>query len=154
MATAKATTVASYLGALPAERKRALTELRRVIRKHLPKGYREAMQYGMITYVVPLSTYPEGYLGKPDVPLPYLSLASQKSHIAVYLMGLSSDAKLTAWFTTAWKKTGKKLDLGKSCLRFPSIEDVALDVLGEAVAKLPVSDYVALYERGRTKRRT
>src|ERR1041384_883118 len=146
MATAKPTTVASYLGALPAERKRALSQVRSVIRKHLPKGYRETMQYGMICYVVPLSIYPEGYLGKADVPLPYLSLASQKSHVAVYLMGLSTDAKLAAWFTAAWKKTGKKLDLGKSCLRFDAIEDVALDVLGEAVAKLPVSDHVALYE--------
>lgn len=151
MATAKPSTVAQYLGALPDERKRALGQVRSVIKKHLPRGYRETMQYGMIAYVVPLTLYPKGYLGKPDVPLPYVSLASQKSHMAAYLMGVYGDEKLARWFTAAWKKTGKKLDLGKSCLRFKSLEDVALDVLGEAVARLPVSEYVALYERGRAK---
>src|SRR5688500_15526187 len=95
--------VSEYLAALPAERKQALSKVRRLIKKHLPAGYAETMQYGMIAYVVPLATFPEGYLGKKDVPLPYLCLASQKSHMAVYLMGLYGDPKQYKWFTTAWK---------------------------------------------------
>jgi hypothetical protein len=137
--------VSEYLAALPAERKQALSQVRSLIKKHLPKGYAETMQYGMISYVVPLTTFPDGYLGKKDVPLPYLSLASQKSHLAVYLMGLYGDPELARWFTAAWKASGKKLDMGKSCLRFKAVSDLALDVLGEAVAKLPVQTFIAQY---------
>jgi hypothetical protein len=137
--------VSEYLAALPAERRQAVSQVRSLIKKHLPKGYAETIQYGMISYVVPLATFPEGYLGKKDVPLPYLSLASQKSYLAVYLMGLYADPKLARWFTTAWKASGKKLDMGKSCLRFKAVSDLALDVLGEAVAKLPVQTFVAQY---------
>jgi hypothetical protein len=144
-----ASTASEYLKGLPAERRRALGEVRALIRRHLPKGYQETVQYGMITWVVPLSRYPAGYLGKKDVPLPYVSLASQKRHMAVYLMGLSGDARLQTWFQAAWKKTGKKLDLGKSCLRFEAVDDLALPVLGEAIARLPVDDFVALYEKSR-----
>lgn len=138
-----------YVASLAPDRKKAISAVRALIKKHLPKGYVESTQYGMISYVVPLSTYPQGYLGKKDVPLPYVSLASQKQHMAVYLMCVYGDAKLAQWFSAAWKKTGKKLDMGKSCLRFESVDDLALDVLGEAIGRVSVKDYIALYERNR-----
>lgn len=138
-----------YVASLPPERKQAISALRALIKKHLPKGYVESTQYGMISYVVPLSTYPDGYLGKKDVPLPYICLASQKQHMAVYLMCVYGDAKLSQWFASAWKKTGKKLDMGKSCLRFKALDDLALDVLGEAIGRVSVKDYLALYESNR-----
>jgi hypothetical protein len=148
----KPETVASYLASLPPDRRQALSAVRRVIKQHLPKGYQETMQYGMISYVVPLSAYPEGYLGKKDVPLPYLCLGSQKNHMAAYLMCVYGNAKLARWFTAAWKTTGKKLDMGKSCLRFKSVDDLALDVLGQAVAAVSVSDYVTHYAGAKTTR--
>lgn len=143
-----------YVAALPPDRKQSISTVRNLIKKHLPKGYVESTQYGMIAYVVPLSTFPEGYLGKKDVPLPYICLASQKNHMAVYLMCVDVDAKLSGWFAAAWKKAGKKLDMGKSCLRFTSVDDLALDVLGEAVARVPVKDYVSLYSSQRGSRRS
>src|SRR5688572_29373035 len=97
-AAEKPATVAQYLGTLQPERKQAISAVRKLIKQHLPKGYEETMQYGMPSYVVPLKTYPAGYLGKKDVPLPYLSLASQKGYMAVYLMGMYGDAKLASWF--------------------------------------------------------
>jgi Domain of unknown function (DU1801) len=145
--------VSEYLSALPPERKRALSKVRSLIKQSLPKGYVETMQHGMICYVVPLTTFPEGYLGKKDVPLPYVALAAQKSHLAVYLMGLQGDPKLVKWFTAAWKASGKKLDMGKSCLRFQSLDDLAVDVLADAVAKLPVADFVAQYSATRSPRK-
>ena len=145
MSPSKPLTVASYLASLPPDRRQAISAVRKTIKQHLPKGYQETTQYGMISYVVPLSTYPEGYLGKKDVPLPYACLASQKNHMAVYLMCVYGDPKLAKWFTAAWKKTGKKLDMGKSCLRFKSVDDLALDVLSEAIAAVPVAKYVAHY---------
>ncbi|HYJ11049.1 MAG TPA: DUF1801 domain-containing protein [Polyangiaceae bacterium] len=141
-----------YLASLPSDRKQAIAAVRSVIKKHLPKGYVETTQYGMISYVVPLSTYPDGYLGKKDVPLPYICLASQKHHMAVYLMCVYDDAELSQWFTTAWKKSGKKLDMGKSCLRFKSVDDLALNVLGEAIGRVSVKDYITLYARKRGAR--
>lgn len=141
-----ATTVAEYLKNLPEERRKALSEVRAVIRKNLGKGYKEGIQYGMIGYFVPHSVYPPGYHCKPEEPLPFMSLASQKNHMAVYLMCVYGDAKLRKSFEAAWKKTGKKLDMGKSCVRFKRVEDLALDVIGAAVASVPVGDYIAQCE--------
>ena len=146
-----APTVAEYLAGLSLDRRKAIASVRSTIKKHLPSGYVETMQYGMISYVVPLRLYPAGYLGKPDVPLPFVSLAAQKNHMAVYLMNVYGDPKLDTWFKTAWKKTGKKLDMGKSCLRFKQVEELALDVLGQAVARTPVAEYVARYEQSRAR---
>jgi len=123
--------------------------VRAAIKKALPKGYRETLQHGMITYVVPLTIYPEGYLRKKDVPLPFVSLAAQKNHLALYLMNVYGDAKLERWFRSAWAKSGKKLDMGKSCLRFQVAEDLALDVVSQVVAKTSVKEYVARYEVSR-----
>ena len=103
----KPRSVTDYLASLPPDRKRTIGAVRRLIKQHLPKGYEETVQYGMISYVVPLETYPAGYLGKKDVPLPYISLASQKNHMAVYLMGIYGDSKLAKWFTTAWKRPAR-----------------------------------------------
>ena len=142
----KPTTVAEYLKGLPEDRRKALEAVRRVIRKNLPKGYAEGIQYGMIGYFVPHSLYPDGYHCDPSQPLPFASIASQKNHMAVYLMCVYGDESHKAWFVKAWKATGKKLDMGKSCVRFKKVEDVPLDVLGEAIARVPVRDYIEHYE--------
>lgn len=143
-----AKTVREYLAALPKDRRVALQAVRRVIVENLPKGYEETMQYGMIGYVVPLSLYPKGYLGKKDTPLPYAALASQKRHMAVYLMNIYADRdrKAEQWFKKAYEASGKKMDVGKSCVRFRKLEDLPLDVIGKAVARTPVKDYIAAYE--------
>ena len=142
----KATTVANYLKELPPDRREAISALRAVILKNLPKGYEEVMQWGMIGYVVPHSVYPSGYHCQPDQPLPYVSVASQKNHMAFYGMGIYMDEAQCKWFVEAWKKTGKKLDMGKSCVRFKKIEDVPLEVSGQAVKRFPMKKYIAGYE--------
>jgi len=125
----KATTVEEYLAELPEDRREALQAIRTVILENLPKGYEEGMQYGMIGYFVPHSVYPPGYHCDPKQPLPFAGLASQKNYMSLYLM---FDSKFEAWFREAWTKTGKKLDRGKSCVRFKKIEDVPLKVIGQA----------------------
>ena len=142
-------TVSEYLDGLPEERKQAMAEVRRLVKKHMPAGYVETLQYGMLSWVVPLETYPQGYLGKKDVPLPYVSLGSLKGHLSIYLMGTYGDSTLLERFTSAWKKSGKKLQMGKSCVRFKSVDDLALDALGQAIAAVPVAKYIAQYERSR-----
>ncbi len=145
----KATTVAEYLAALPPDRREAISAIRKVIKKNLPKGYAEGMQYGMIGYFVPHSIFPDGYHCDPKQPLPFASVASQKNHMAIYLMCIYSMQAHRDRFMKDWKASGKKLDMGKSCVRFKRIEDVALDVVGEAIARVPVKDYVAFYEASR-----
>ena len=147
----QATSVREYLAALPADRRAELATVRSLIKKRLPEGYVETMQYGMISYVVPLKLYPTGYLDKKDVPLPFVSLAAQKNYFAVYLMNVHGDAELERWFRSAFARSGKRLDMGKACVRFAKAEDLALDVVGEAVARTPVNDFIARYEALRTK---
>lgn len=147
----KATTVAAYLDSLPADRRAALEAVRKVIKKNLDPKFEEGMQYGMIGYYVPHSVFPAGYHCDPKQPLPYAGIASQKNHMSVYLMGLyigedGSETELTRWFQDAWTKAGKKLDMGKACVRFKKIEDVPLDVLGEAIRRVPAKTYIANYE--------
>lgn len=142
----KAKTVAQYLRELPADRREALGAVRATILKNLPKGYEEAMQSGAIGYFVPHSIYPPGYHCNPEQPLPFGGLASQKNHMGIYLMCIYSDPEHEAWFRAAWKKTGKKLDMGKSCVRFKKLEDVPLEVVGEAVRRVPVKKFIACYE--------
>jgi hypothetical protein len=142
----KAETVDAYLAELPEDRRAAISKVRATIRKNLPKGFAEVMQYGMISYVVPHKLYPPGYHCDPKVPLPYAALASQKNHMAVYLMSIYQDPALLEWFTAAYKATGKKLDMGKSCVRFTKLENLPLDVIGQAFAKVSVGDYIARYE--------
>ena len=142
----KATTVKEYLTELPEDRRKALEAVRKVIRKNLDKGYKEGMQHGMIGYFVPHSVYPPGYHCDPKQPLPFAGIASQKNHMAIHMMSIYSDPKLAAWFKKEWAKTGKKLDMGKSCIRFKKLSDLPLDLIGQAIARVPVKDFIALYE--------
>jgi len=147
----KATTVEQYLAELPVERRAAIESVRTVVLNDLPKGYEEGMQYGMIGYYVPHSLYPAGYHCDPRQPLPFAGLASQKNHMVLYLMCCYGDPDEAKWFEQAWTKTGKKLDMGKSCVRFKKIEDVALEVVGQAVKRMPVRKYIAQYESALSK---
>lgn len=144
--TSRAATVEEYLESLPEDRRAALSTLRATLLKALPEGYAEGMQYGMIGYFVPHSLYPKGYHCDPKQPLPFLGLASQKNHMSLYLMCLYQDSQLYRDFEEKWKATGKKLDMGKSCVRFKKIEDVALDVVAETVSSVPVAEFIAQYE--------
>ena len=147
----KATTVSDYLASLPDDRRKAIETVRSVILANLDKDYEEGMQYGMIGYYVPHRIYPAGYHVDAKQPLPFAALASQKNHMAVYVMGLyaGSDNKLARWFSEAWTKSGKKLDMGKSCIRFKKVDDLALDVLGEVIHRMPAKKYIEVYERAR-----
>lgn len=150
----KPTTVASYLAALPDDRRHALETIRRVIRTNLDPAYQETIQYGMIGYSVPHSIYPPGYHCDPKQPLPFASMASQKNHMALYLFCIYTDPALVEWFTRAWQATGKKLDMGKSCVRFKKLDDVPLDLVGELIARVPAADFIKSYEASLAKPRT
>ncbi|HEX8794560.1 MAG TPA: DUF1801 domain-containing protein [Polyangiaceae bacterium] len=149
-----AKTVAAYLASLPADRRAAIEAVRDVIRKNLDGDYEEGIQYGIIGYYVPHKVYPRGYHADPKQPLPFAALASQKNHMSLYLMGvycgctekpggMTNEAR---WFREAWARTGKKLDMGKACVRFTKLENVALDVVGEAIRRIPAKKYIARYE--------
>ena len=147
MVSSSATSVKDYLAELPEERRKAVTAVRKVIRKNLAEGFIESMQYGMISYSVPLKRYPDTYNKQP---LAYVSLASQKNHMAVYLMGIYGDGKLRRAFEAKYKKTGKRMDVGKCCVRFKKLDDLPLGIIGEAVAAMSVDDFIALYENARS----
>lgn len=146
MVSSTETSVEGYLASLPADRRDAIEAVRRVVRESLPTGYEEAMQYGMIGYGVPLSRYPDTYNG---LPLTIAALASQKQHMALYLHCVYAEPELSRWFEARYRETGKKLDMGKSCLRFKRLDDLPLDVIGETIARVPVDDLIASYERAR-----
>ncbi len=140
--TSKATTVEEYLAGLPEDRRNALEAVRRIILENLDGDYEEGMQYGMIGYYVPHRVHPAGYHCDPRQPLPFANLGSQKNHMALYLMCVYGESDLSRWFREAWAKTGKKLDMGKSCVRFKKVEDLALDVIGEAIKRVPAKKYI------------
>jgi hypothetical protein len=142
----QAATVAQYLAELPSDRRAAVEAVRAVILKNLDKDYEEGMQYGMIGYYVPHRIYPAGYHCDPKQPLPFTCLASQKNYLSLYLGCVYGDTPLAKWFHEAWKKTGKKLDMGKSCIRFKKADDLALDVIGEAIRRMPVKALIKYYE--------
>lgn len=146
MASSRATTVDDYLAALPADRRAVVSAVRDVILRRIPAGYRESIQYGMIAYEVPLERYPETYNGRP---LCYIALAAQKNHYAVYLNGPYVESGGEARFREAYLKTGKRLDMGKSCVRFKRLDDLPLDLIGDEVASTPPEAYIARYERSR-----
>ena len=141
-----ASSVTEYLAALPADRRGALNEVRRGINRALPPGYKEGIQFGMISWFVPLSTYPAGYGGNKKVPLPLISVASQKSYMALHMICFYGQPELREWFTAEYAKSGKKLDMGQGCLRFKTLPDLALDVVEGTLARLPVKEYVAGYQ--------
>lgn len=147
----KAKTVNEYIESLPDDRKQIISDLRKVILKNLPKGFEETMQYGMISYVVPHKTYPAGYHANPKDALPFISLASQKNHIALYHMTIY-EGGLHDWFLSAWKKaTEKKLDMGKACIRFKKPEDIPVKLIGELSGKVTPKQWIDLYEKTKTK---
>jgi hypothetical protein len=163
-----ARTISAYLASLPADRRavistvrdvaitrRSRERVRDVIRENLDEDYDEAIQYGMIGYNVPHRIYPPGYHVDPEQPLPFAALASQKNHMSLYLMGVycgcaegesgeTADAK---WFRQAWARTGKKLDMGKACVRFKRLDQIALEVVGEAIRRIPAKLYIERYEQ-------
>ena len=140
-------TVEEYIAALPDDRKSVIEKLRNVILKNLPEGYNEQLSYGMIGYVVPLSRYPKGYHAKEGEPLPFLSLASQKNHIALYHMGLYGKPELEEWFVKAYAdRVPTKLDMGKSCIRFKNPDHIPYDLVAELCHKMSVDEFIAIYE--------
>ena len=144
-----ASTVAQYLAALPADRRAAISAVRKVINDNLPDDYEEGIQFGMIGWYVPLSMYPAGYGENPKVPLPLVALASQKSGMVLHFLSFYGHPTLSTWFTSEYKKTGKKLDMGKGCVRFNKLDDLALDVVGRAVARVPAEEHIANYKAAR-----
>ena len=134
-----ASTVEEYLGELSEERRAAIEAVRQVILQNLPKGYEEVINWGMITYQVPLETYPDTYNKKP---LMYAALAAQKNHMAVYLTAIYMDEKTSREFETAYRATGRRYDVGKSCVRFKELADLPLELIGESIASLQVSEFV------------
>lgn len=147
-----AKTVDEYLKGLPEDREKAMKELRSVILKNLPKGFKEEMSYGMIGFVVPHSKYPDGYHCSPELPLPFMSIASQKNFVAVYHMGMYADPKLLEWFTTEYPKHSKqKLDMGKSCVRFKKPELIPFKLIGELASKMTPEVWIKLYEKNYKK---
>lgn len=144
----KAKSVAAYLAGLSPQRRATVAAVRRVIKRHLPKGYREAMNWGAITYEVPLGTYPTTYNGQP---LCYVALAAQKAHVSLYLMVAYGNRALTERLEEGFRKAGKRLDMGKACIRFRSADDLALDTIAEVIASTPMERYIAAAEAVRTR---
>jgi hypothetical protein len=138
-----------YLDDLPADRRDAIAAVRAVVRKNLPKGYSEFVSWGMINYGVPLSRFPNTYNGQP---LCYAALAAQKNYCSLYLMSVYGDKKHEARLRDGFKAAGKKLDMGKSCVRFKSSDDLPLDVVGELIAAVPAEKWIAIYEASRKKK--
>ncbi len=144
----KATTVDAYIAELPEDRQKIINEFRKVIKKNLPKGFKEGMGYGMMGWSVPHSIYPAGYHCNPKDPLPFMGLASQKNSVNFYHMGIYADPKLLKWFTEAHAKASpKKLDMGKSCIRYKKMEDIPFQLYAELVTKISVEDWIARYEK-------
>ncbi len=152
--TSQAKSVQEYLEQLPEERKQPVTDLLNIIRKHLPKGFEEAISYGMIGFIVPHSTYPAGYHCDPSLPLPFISIASQKNYIAVHHMGLYASPELLSWFTEEYPKHSKtKLDMGKGCIRFKKPDQIPLELMGELASKMKPADWIATYEAAFRKKK-
>jgi len=143
----EAQNVDDYISQMPTERKAAIQKLRKVILENLPKGFEEGINYKMIGYYVPHSKYPEGYHCDPKLPLPFMNLASQKNFIGVYHMGIYADKKILDWFVGEYPKhCTRKLDMGKSCIRFKKIEEIPYDLIGELVSKMTADEWIRIYE--------
>lgn len=143
----KAKTVDEYIETLPEDRRKAISDIRRVVNKNLPKGFQEEMGYGMMGWVVPHKLYPAGYHCNPKQPLPFMGVASQKNFISFYSMVIYSDNKLLRWFQKEWPKhSSKKLDMGKSCIRFKKVDDIPLKLLGELAKKVTPAQWIEIYE--------
>ncbi len=144
----KASTPEEYISKLPEERQEVMSKLRQVILDNLPSGFTEAMNYGMLGYVIPHSIYPDGYHCTPEKPLPFMNLASQKNYIAVYHMGIYANQELMDWFLGEYPKhCSTKLDMGKSCIRFKKIDQVPYQLIGELTSKMSAEDWIEIYEK-------
>lgn len=148
MVSSNASTVKEYLDELPEDRRKALSAVRKVIRKNLPKGIVENMSWGMITYEVPLKTFRDTYNGKP---LMYAALASQKNHMAVYLTTVYADEGDKEWFVNEYRKTGKKLDMGKSCVRFKTIDQLPVELIGEVIGGTSLDEFLSVHQSVKRK---
>jgi len=147
-----ANTVQEYLENIQDERKPIINQIRDVVNEHIPKGFKECINYGMLGWVIPHEVYTNGYHCNPKLPLPFINLASQKNHIGFYHMGIYASPDLMNWFTTEFPKhSDRKLDMGKSCLRFKKPEHVPLNLLGELVSKMSTADWISLYEKNTKK---
>ncbi|MFY0608285.1 MAG: DUF1801 domain-containing protein [Cyclobacteriaceae bacterium] len=144
----KATSPDDYISKVPEERQAIMQQLRDVIKENLPEGFEEMMNYGMIGYVVPHSRYPAGYHCETTLPLPFMNLASQKNFVALYHMGIYANEELMNWFVAEYPKHCKrKLDMGKSCIRFKKIEEIPVELIGQLASKMTAEDWVEVYER-------
>jgi len=136
-----------YIDQVADDKKAAFVKLRNVVKKNLPDGFEECINYKMLGYVVPKSTYPDGYHCDPSLPLPFINLAAQKSYLALYHMGIYANEDLLFWFQSEYPKHAKyKLDMGKSCIRFKRLDDIPYELIGELVKKITVEDWIAKYE--------
>lgn len=149
MASSTAATVDQYLAELPAERREVVSTIRDLVKRNLPKGYAETMNWGMISYELPLARYPNTYNGQP---LSYVALAAQKNYYALYLMGAYQGSEQGKQLADAFKRAGKKLDMGKACLRFKKLDDLPLDAVARTIASTPPEQFVAQFEAARGKR--
>lgn len=148
MMTSTAANPEDYINEVPEDRKLAILKLRAIILKKLPKGFKEEMSYGMIGYVVPHEIYPNGYHCDSKLPLPFISFASQKNSINFYHMGIYANNELYHWFVNEYSRfSNKKLDMGKSCMRFKKVEDIPYNLIGELVSKIQVEDWIKTYEK-------
>ena len=145
-----AATVQEYLGELSPERREAVSAVREVVLANLPDGYEETMDFGMIAYVVPLKRYPRTYNGHP---LSYAAISSEKSYVSVHLMNIYADAESQRWFVDRYRTTGKRLDMGKACVRFRKLDDLPLELIGDAVGRTPVDEWIRCYEASRPAKR-
>lgn len=149
----EAQSVQEYLENLPEERREPIEKLRKIISENLPNGFEEQLSYGMIGYIVPKSIYPKGYHCTPELPLPFLNIASQKNSINLYHMGIYADEKLLLWFQEEFPKySKKKLDMGKSCMRFKKPEDIPFELIGELARKMTPKDWIEKYENAFVKK--
>lgn len=140
--------VSEYINNVETKWRDAFIELKKVIDQHIPSGFQMEMQYGMPSYVVPLSAYPDGYHCKQDTPLPFISIAAQKKHLAVYHMGIYADQALLHWFEDEHPHhTDTKLNMGKSCIRFTNPNKIPYQLIGELASKMTIMDWIALYEK-------
>lgn len=151
--TYKVQTFEEYLEAIPADRKEAVSKLRDAIKSNLQPGFEEGIQYGMIGFFVPHSVFPAGYHCDPKQPLPFAHIASQKNSINLYLMCTYGDTDLRDWFVSEYQKTGKKLDMGKSCFRFKKPEDIPYELVGQLISKISVETYIQTYLSNLTPRK-
>ncbi len=148
----EANTIKEYLAAVPEERQPYFKKLYNTIKKNIPKGFTNTLQYGMIGWVVSHKTYPAGYHVKPSEPLPFAHIASQKNFIALYHSGIYANKELYDWFVAEWSKhSSRKLDMGKSCIRFKKVEEIPYELIAELMQKMTVEDWIGVYEIGRGK---